>query len=186
MILGTTDWKNKYSDEDGQIYIRPMTYDDAETFVRWRNSDAVKKYFIYREKFTREGQIAWMKNNVDTGRAAQMIVALVSDDRPIGCVYFLNIDRTHNKAEYGVLIGETDARGKGYGTKIAKLMLKFGFEDLGLHRIYLRALEGNDRAIRSYENAGFKKEGLLADDVLIDGEYVNVVWMAAINPASKV
>ncbi len=179
------DWKNEYTDEEGKIYLRPMTYDDAETFVKWRNSDSVKKFFIYREKFTKEGQIAWMKNNVDTGKAVQMIVAMKDTDRPIGCVYFLAVDRTHNKAEYGVLIGEDDARGKGYGTKIAKLMLRFGFKELGLHRIYLRALEGNDRAIKSYENAGFKKEGFLTDDVLIDGEYRNVVWMAAVNNTDK-
>ncbi len=175
------DWKNEYCDEAGEIYLRPMTYDDAETFVNWRNSDDIKKFFIYREKFTKEGQIEWMKNNIDTGKAASMIVSLKGNDRPIGCVYFLGIDRVHKKAEYGVLIGEADARGKGYGTKIAKLMLKFGFKELSLHRICLRALEGNDRAIKSYENAGFRREGFLRDDVCIDGEFRNVVWMAALS-----
>ena len=60
-------------------------------------------------------------------------------------------------------------------------MLRYGFEELGLHRIYLRAIEGNERAVKSYENAGFVKEGFLRDDVVIDGKYVSVTWMAAIN-----
>ena len=178
--MSNTDWKKEYCDEHGVIYIRPMTYDDAETFVNWRNSDAIKKFFIYREKFTTEGQIEWMKNNIDTGKAQSMIVCLTENDRPIGCVYFLNIDKVHKKAEYGVLIGEADARGKGYGTKIAKIMLRYGFHALGLHRIYLRALEGNDRAVRTYENAGFRREGFLRGDVCIDGEFRNVIWMAAL------
>ena len=52
-----------------------------------------------------------------------------------------------------------------------------------LHRVYLRALSENLQAIRSYEKAGFVREGLLRDDVCIDGVYRDIVWMAAVNPA---
>lgn len=171
-------WKKEYLFED--VYIRPMNYDDVDDVVRWRNSDGVRKYFIYRKDFTREGQIDWLKNHVETGEVAQMIICLANNDKPIGCVYIRDIDMNHKKGEYGVFIGEDDARGQGIGTKAAKLMLKYGFDELGLHRIYLRALEGNDRAIKSYENAGFVKEGFLKDDVCIDGKFESVIWMAAV------
>ena len=115
-----------------------------------------------------------------------MMICLMGEDdlsepgKPIGNVYLLNIDKENSKAEYGIMLGDEAARGKGIGTKAAKLMLKFAFEELGLHRVYLRALEENDRAIKSYENAGFVKEGILKDDVCIDGWYRNIVWMAAV------
>lgn len=177
--------KEKYTDETGEIYIRPMTYDDLEDIVRWRNSDEVKKYFIYRGEFTYENQVEWMKNHVETGEVAQMIICMRASvdgkERKVGCVYIRDIDMKNKKGEYGVFIGEADARGRGVGTKVAKLMLRYGFEELGLHRIYLRAIEGNERAVKSYENAGFVKEGFLRDDVVIDGKYVSVTWMAAIN-----
>ncbi|MCR4618683.1 MAG: GNAT family N-acetyltransferase [Lachnospiraceae bacterium] len=196
------DWKNEYSDEEGIIYLRPMTYDDAETYVNWRNSESVNKYFIYRGKFTVEGQKNWIRDNLETGKAASMMVCLTGKrfedaaegadenegaelqstaDRAIGNVYLLNIDNINKKAEYGVMIGDESIRGKGLGTKIAKLMLKYAFDGLGLHRVYLRALEGNDRAVKSYMNAGFKKEGFLVDDVCIDGEFKSVTWMAAVS-----
>ena len=180
------DWKNEYSDEEKTIYLRPMTEDDAETYVNWRNSESVNKYFIYRGKFTVEGQKRWIKDNLETGKAASMMICLMGEDdlsepgKPIGNVYLLNIDKENSKAEYGIMLGDEAARGKGIGTKAAKLMLKFAFEELGLHRVYLRALEENDRAIKSYENAGFVKEGILKDDVCIDGWYRNIVWMAAV------
>lgn len=180
-MLRAIDWKKEFSDKEKKIYIRPMTYGDVPDFVRWRNSEEVRKFYIYRGVFTVESQTAWMKANIDTGRAASMIVCEEENDRPIGCVYLQNIDKTHNKAEYGVLIGEEDARGHGYGARIAGLMLKFAFEELKLHRVYLRALEGNERAIKGYVDAGFEKEGFLKDDVFIDGEYRNVIWMAAVN-----
>ncbi|MDE7044404.1 MAG: GNAT family N-acetyltransferase, partial [Acetatifactor sp.] len=85
-----------------------------------------------------------------------------------------------NKAEYGIFIGEDDARGRGIGTAAAKLMLRYCFEEEGLHRIYLRAFSSNLQAIRSYEKAGFVREGLLRDDVRIDGKYCDIQWMAAV------
>lgn len=172
----------KYMVED--IYIRPMTYDDIDDIVRWRNSENVKKFFIYRGEFTHDNQVDWMKNHVETGEVAQMIICrlLPGGEKKLGCVYIRDVDKKNKKGEYGIFIGEDDARGCGVGTKAAGLMLRYGFEELGLHRIYLRVLEGNDRAVKSYEKAGFKKEGFLKDDVFVDGEYLSVTWMAAINP----
>jgi diamine N-acetyltransferase len=60
-------------------------------------------------------------------------------------------------------------------------MLHYCFEEKGLHRVYLRALAGNEGAIRSYEKAGFVREGYLKHDVCINGVYHDIVWMAAVN-----
>jgi uncharacterized 2Fe-2S/4Fe-4S cluster protein (DUF4445 family) len=79
------------------------------------------------------------------------------------------------------VIGEESARGKGIGTSAAKLMIEYGFKELGLHRIYLRVLAGNEQAVRSYEKAGFVKEGYLKNDAYINGKYVDIVWMAIVN-----
>lgn len=100
----------------------------------------------------------------------------------LGSVYIRDIDRTHHKAEYGIFIGEPDARGRGIGTAAAKLMLRYCFEEEKLHRVYLRAFADNLQAVRSYEKAGFVREGLLREDVCIDGEYRDIIWMAALNP----
>lgn len=75
--------------------------------------------------------------------------------REIGSVYLRDIDRTAGTAEYGVFIGEEDALGRGYGTAAAKLMLAYGFEKLELKKIFLRFVEGNAGAWKSYEKAGF-------------------------------
>ena len=110
-----------------------------------------------------------------------MIICDKADNTPLGSVYIRDIDHTHHKGEYGIFIGEEAARGRGIGTEAAKLMIQYGFEELGLHRIYLRVLSSNKQAIRSYEKAGFEQEGCLKDDVCINGKFVDIVWMAIVN-----
>lgn len=172
----------KYKDETAGIYLRQMTYEDTDLIVKWRNQDAVRKNFIYQETFTKEGHENWMKAKIETGQAVQMMICLIGSDMPVGAVNIQHIDRNHSKAEYGIFIGEDSARGRGIGTAAAKLMLRYCFEEEKLHRIYLRALAGNIAAIRSYEKAGFQHEGYLREDARIGDAYVDLVWMAALNP----
>ncbi len=172
---------NSYRDEAVGIYLRLMTVEDTDLIVKWRNTDAVRKNFIYQELFTREGHLNWIEKMVVPGKVVQFIICDLTTDTPLGSVYIRDIDRTHNKAEYGIFLGEGGARGRGVGSAAAKLMLQYCFEELGLHRVYLRAFAENVPAIRSYEKAGFVKEAVLKDDVCIDGAYRDIVWMAAVN-----
>lgn len=174
--------RKEYTDQEIGIYLRPLSREDTDRIVAWRNSDAVRRNFIYQELFTREGHERWMRDVIGTGRAVQMVICDLASDMPLGSVYIRDIDRQHNKAEYGIFIGEAQARGRGVGTAAARLMLRYCFEEEGLHRIYLRALADNGQAIRSYEKAGFVREACLRDDVRIGGEYRDIIWMAALAP----
>lgn len=167
-------------DECG-IYIRPITLDDSDDIVRWRNSEGVKKYFIYQDDFTREEHIKWYNTKIQTGEAIQFIIVEKSTEKSIGSVYLRDIDLIHKKAEYGIFIGEKAAKGKGYGTQAAKLILEYAFQNVKLHRVYLRVYADNERAIASYKNAGFSLEGILKDDVFVRGEYRDIAWMAITN-----
>ncbi|HCJ07287.1 MAG TPA: UDP-4-amino-4,6-dideoxy-N-acetyl-beta-L-altrosamine N-acetyltransferase [Lachnospiraceae bacterium] len=168
-------------EDNYDVCIRPITMDDTNNIVRWRNSAEVKKYFIYQKDFTIEGHTNWMLNKVATGQVVQFIIVENQTGMDIGSVYLQDIDYVHKKAEYGIFIGEDSAKGKGYGTQVAKLMIKYAFKELGLHRLYLRAFADNRRAISSYQKAGFISEGLLKDDVFVNGQYRDIEWMGIID-----
>lgn len=170
-----------YRDEAAGIYLRPMTYDDTDLIVAWRNSDGVRKHFIYQGLFTRESHENWIRTMIDTGKVVQMMICLTENDEAVGSVYIRDIDRQHQKAEYGIFIGDAACRGRGIGTAAAGLMIRYTFEELGLHRLFLRVYADNGRAIGSYEKAGFVREAYLKDDVCIDGQFRDIVLMAVLN-----
>lgn len=172
---------NEYIDKEAGVYLRLMTYDDTDLIVSWRNTDSVRKNFIYQALFTRESHENWIRTRVETGDVVQMIICETGTGRPVGSVYIRDVDHTHQKAEYGIFIGEADARGKGYGTAAAKLMIRYCFEEMKLHRLFLRVYADNHQAIKSYEKAGFEREALLRDDVCIEGSYRDIVLMGILN-----
>ena len=77
--------------------------------------------------------------------------------------------------------GMSTARNRGIGTEAARIFTGFGFHVLGLHRIFLRVLAGNEAARRSYEKAGFKTEGIFRDFIKLDNQFTDVVFMARLN-----
>ena len=111
-------------------------------------------------------------------RNTQSVILDNADGKPVGSVYYRDIDNHNRSAEYGIFIGEESARGKGLGTETARLFTDFGFAGLHLHRISLRVLAENAAARRSYEKAGFVQEGVFRDMELLDGAYRDVVFMA--------
>lgn len=136
-----------------KISIRPITYDDTDLIVKWRNTKSVMARFIFQEKFTREIHENWMRTKVETGKVEQFIIEL--DGVPIGSEYLRDVDYDKKEAEFGIFIGEETNRGMGFGKKAIRLLLEYAFYELELNRIILRVFEDNTIAINSYKGIGF-------------------------------
>lgn len=161
-----------------KVVLRPITMDDTDNIVKWRNNPSVRNNFIFRETFTPEIHNNWMKSKVFTGQVVQYIIEDKETSKPVGSIYFRDIDKNNESAEFGIFIGEDCARGKGFGSEATKLFVDFGLAELKLHRIFLRVLDENKSAIKSYINAGFQQEGVFHHMLKIDNEYRDVVFMA--------
>ena len=166
-------------ESDNLIY-RPISREDTGMVLKWRNSDYVKNNFLYRNDITRTEHLNWLTDYVDTGRVIQFVIIEKSTNKPIGSVYFRDIDRVAMKGEYGIFIGEESARGKGYGTETAIRMVKYFLDELGFKKLSLRVLEKNKIAIKSYEKAGFRVEGRMENEMYLDGKYENLIFMAVV------
>lgn len=89
-----------------------------------------------------------------------------------------NISEADHCGTYAIGIFDISKLSKGLGTEVTRLILGYGFNVLKLHRIDLKVLEYNIRAIRCYEKCGFKVDGILRENALIEGQYFSDIVMS--------
>lgn len=169
--------------ESDNLIFRPIDREDTDIVLKWRNSDNVKKNFLYRQDITKQEHLSWLTGSVDEGKVIQYIIIEKADNKPIGSVYVRDIDREAMEGEYGIFIGEGSARGKGYGSETAKCIVRHFFVDLKFHRLFLRVLVKNEIAIKSYESAGFRIEYGSEEMMQIDGKQEKIVFMTVYSDA---
>jgi RimJ/RimL family protein N-acetyltransferase len=95
----------------------------------------------------------------------------------IGSIELLEFSWSSGDAWVGIGIGESAYQGKGYGTEAMQILLRYGFEELGLHRVSLSVFAYNTRAIHSYEKAGFQHEGRIRQYVLREGKTWDLLFL---------
>lgn len=167
-----------------RLCLRPMTVEDTDMVVRWRNSGHVVKNFIHREPISREGHLEWFRNKVEKGLVHQFIICRNSDGQPLGSVYLQNFEERDNKAEEGIFLGEEQAFGKGMGTEAAGLMIDYAFGRLGLHKLSARVLAYNQASLRMHEKAGYVREACFKEELFLDGKYEDLIFLGVINPGT--
>lgn len=173
--------------QGAKVNLRPITEDDTENLLKWRNDPNVVDNFIYRKVVTRQEHERWLATKVFTGKVHQFIITVNETGKDIGSIYLQNFDEENKKTEWGIFIGsDSEVYGKGYGTEAATLIWQYAFKDLGYHKVMSRVLAYNTASIRMNEKAGYKKEALLVDELLIDGKYEDVILFGIINEDGKV
>ena len=153
-----------------RVYLRPLDVEDTDIFVSWINDAEIRQYLGVTSPVNRLQQqeyLAIYENERNLGLG----IMLKANDELIGSVGLHDILLTHRNAEIGIFIGNKSYWSKGYGTETLKLMMGHGFDQLNLHRIFLKVKSFNTRAIRAYEKVGFKKEAVFREHVYANGKY---------------
>jgi RimJ/RimL family protein N-acetyltransferase len=90
-------------------------------------------------------------------------------------------DHSNRSCNFRVLFGPR-GRDRGLGTESTRLIVGYGFERLGLHRISLEVYAFNPRARRVYDKVGFVAEGVLRDALRWDDQWVDATVMSILAP----
>ena len=159
------------------IYLRPITEDDTDMVLKWRNADRTVNYFYYRNPISVEDHLNWIRNKVNKGEVWQYIVCTSEDDTPVGCVYLQHIEEDTLTGETGVFFSEDAPAGKGLATEAVKLIgEKVGFEMLGLLHLNAKVMEKNTASRRVHEKAGYRLVRTVEGESCTDGEIVNSLY----------
>lgn len=157
--------------QDARITIRKFEKSDIPKKVEWINNPANNRFLHYNIPLSVEGTERWFDSH--QGETTRYDAVIEADGVPVGTIGLLSIDRKNSKAEYYIAMGETSYKGKGVAKEASKLILAYGFEELGLNRIYLFTEVDNIAAQKLFERVGFKREGILKQDVYSHGAFAD-------------
>lgn len=164
-----------------RIYLRALEPDDYLVSVKWRNDPEIQQMIGGHSYFVSpETEKKWVMDSINSRDRTVLAICLVENDKYIGNVMLQEIDWINRTGRVPLMIGDKSEWHKGYALEARMMMLRFAFEERGLHRIYAYILESNKASIKLHERCGFKKEGLFRQSVYKNGQYHNQVIMGVI------
>lgn len=161
-----------------RIYLRKLTQDDATMeYCGWLNDPQVNMYLETR-RATVDDLKKYIQEQLDNPNSLFYGIFDKDSGKHIGNIKLEPIDWPGRKADLGILIGNKEYWGQGFGTEAVKLAVSHGFDELGLKEIGLDVISENAAARKAYENAGFKVVGIKKNAVNHDGKLYDDVIMA--------
>jgi RimJ/RimL family protein N-acetyltransferase len=141
-------------------------------YARLLDSDPVRLWSAGQTKERLEKQ-----QKADAFEGITFRIRTLDGDKPIGFAGLDGISWHNGHSWLGIGIGEREYWGKGCGTDAMRIIARYAFEELGLHRLTLNVFAYNTRAIHVYEKIGFKVEGRIPEAVHREGKRWDVVYM---------
>lgn len=165
-----------------RIALGPHRRDLLSTYQRWINDFAALRTLgaMAPGPTTLEQEAAWYDGQ--GSNEVRFTIYKRATWRPIGTTALHSVDHRNRTAAFGIHIGESDARGKGYGSEATSLTLDYAFTALGLHSVMLTVAEFNLVGRRVYEKAGFTEFGRRRQCRWFAGRLWDEVYMDCLAP----
>lgn len=168
------------------ICLRVLEEKDLDAIFAWKNNyELVNLIMAHPLPVARYEMDDWFKRNQSNKDQVLFGISEPKSGELLGIARLMFIDWISSTAEFGIFIGSKNGTGKGYGKETVKMMLKFAFQDINLHKVYLKVTESNTKAIGLYESCGFVREGLLKSHFWSKGKYENVILMGILKNGSS-
>jgi RimJ/RimL family protein N-acetyltransferase len=166
---------------DAGVRLRKPEPSDVDALFAMKNDPEIAAMLGgFSKGYTRADMSRWVESHAQA-RDEALYVMVDDGDRVLGHVGLYEIDHRIRTGEFAILLGDKPSWGKGIGLACTRWMVKYGFEELNLHRIHLTVLATNVRAQRMYEKLGFKLEGRLRHAQWKGGQYVDVLCMGILD-----
>ena len=172
--------------------VRLMAFDPKEgagAFARWDRDSEFRRYLdsgaanmVSLKKLQQEIE---RDLEEDASQFHLFGVRTLDDEALIGMVELFVYAWPGRDAFVGLGLGDREFWGRGYGTDLMNLILRYAFGELNLRRVTLNVFEYNPRAIRSYEKAGFRHEGRLRKVLNKEGKRWDMLYMGILREEWK-
>ncbi len=158
----------------------------TQDYVHWLRSKEINKLIIHSgENITFEEVRNYCNTLLDSQDNIFLAIVINEDNKHIGNVRLGPIDFHSHKCSFGLMIGDLNYHGKGIGTEVVTLFIKYVFEELKMHKLYLGVWDHNKADIRIYEKNQFVEECILKDHTFKNNRHFDLRMMALFNPREK-
>jgi RimJ/RimL family protein N-acetyltransferase len=156
-----------------RLLLRGMTMDDVDAIYAFcADKEVARGTMSIPHPYTRADAVDFVERisrQINDGAGLCWGIVLKETGELIGDIG-LELKHAHFNAEAGFVIG-TAHWGKGYVPEALREMMRYGFEELGLHRIFAHAMDWNDGSKRVMEKVGMRHEGTLKEDFFKWGRF---------------
>ena len=157
------------------VALEPIEMAHANSMFRWMCNPEIAENIGLRQKPSLEKTRAWIEKACSD--AATSAFAVMHDGAHVGNVVLDQVDAYLGSARFSIYIGEEAARGNGVAASASYLLMKFGFGERKLHKIWLTVHLTNYPAIHLYDKLGFRVEGVLRDEFWLNNRRTSVLRM---------
>lgn len=167
--------------DGGRVKLRPPTEGDAEVRLSFgQDADIAEMYGVSRNDvrpMTRENALLWVQTLSENPHAW----IIESGGAAIGEIRLERVNFHDRRAFMAIGIFDPASLGSGLGTDAIRLLLEHAFKTLELHRISIRVLAYNSRAIRAYRKCGFREEGRERETAFVNGQWHDDIMMGLLD-----
>ena len=168
-----------------RLSLRPFRDEDLDAFHAIQSRPDVVRY-LYWETQSRDGARAMLQRRKlqvaidDEGDGLHLAADLLASGALAGHFSLQWSSKEHRQGEIEFVM-HPDHHGHGYATEGAQLMLRLGFEELGLHRIVGRCDARNTASGRLMERLGMRREAHLIENEFVKGEWADELVYAMLD-----
>jgi RimJ/RimL family protein N-acetyltransferase len=163
------------------VRLRAIEPADAENLYRWINDREVTRTLMARYPYSRAFEDEWAEGATKASEFGDARFAIESLEGVHVGTCGLHRGRPEDRhAELGIMIGEKEYWGRGFGTDAVQTLVRFAFEQMNLNKVSLGVFEFNDRAQTVYRKIGFVEEGRAREDYYQDGRYWDIIRMSVL------
>ena len=173
--------------ENEKLYLKKVEESDIDLYHSWRNNiDVMKTTSPFLDIYTLEDTKNFFKNVIlNSQNSHGYIIVDKSREISIGIISLVNIDFKNRNCEMIIDIGNKDYWGGGYGKSSTSLILSYAFNELNMHKVYLKVFSFNDKDINLYKKLGFKEEGRNREAIYRNGLYQDIINMGLLENEYK-
>jgi ribosomal-protein-alanine N-acetyltransferase len=165
-----------------RLYFRPIEREDAPQLAVFVNDPVVRRTLLLHRPLNVAQEYGFVESLERDEHQVVFGIARHESPELIGVTNLFDLDFRSRRAEFGLFIGERALWGQGYGTEATRMMLDYGFGTLNLSRVWLQVFAHHAAGLRTYEKAGFRREGVLREQHYTEGRPVDAVVMGILRP----